>query len=98
MAKENHSLEARYHEVHEWILSGPGRDLQLQIDNGRAWKTGATSGKAMDALAEGSAVVPPYQATSFYGAPIPGYEDIEDEVGSTGSVANAEHYKEAHSG
>jgi hypothetical protein len=86
------SLDARYQQVHEQILSGPGRELQEAIDSGAAWKQGSTSKQAMDALAEGSAVVPAQQHKSYYGAPIPSYEDIDDEVGSTGSVANAEAY------
>jgi len=83
------SLDQRYQEVHGKILEGPGRELQELIDSGDAWDD--HNREAMDALAEGSAVLPPKQASSYYGAPIPSYKDVEP--GSTGSVGRAEKYQ-----
>lgn len=91
MSKENDqkiSLDARYHQVHQRILSGPGKDLQESIDSGAAWKSGAATKEAMAALSDGAAVFPPDQKKTGYGYPIPGYADVEP--GSTGSVDLAE--------
>lgn len=82
------ALEQRYHQVHDRILSGPGKELQQLIDSGEAWTS--HNKEAMAALAEGSAVLPPSRSESYHGAPIPNYDDVEE--GSTGSVGLAEKY------
>ena len=42
------------------------------------------------ALQAGAVVLPPHRVKDYYGVTVPSYRDVEDEVGSPGSVANAE--------
>ena len=93
MTTKERTLEERYETVHEAILAGPNAQLQEWVDTGTAWLLEGHVGRtAMAALTDGALVLPPYQETDFYGNTVPSYRDVEDEVGSPGSVANAEAY------
>jgi len=93
MTDTERTLAARWEIVHEGILAGPNATLQEMIDSGLAWSAEGHAGcTAMDALHAGAVVLPGTEHTSFYGTTIPSYQDIRDEVGAPGSVANAEHY------
>lgn len=87
------TLEERYEAVHQAILDGPNAELQEWIDSGTAWLLeGAVGRAAMDALRAGACVLPPERHRDYYGNTVPSYLDVQDEAGSTGSVANAEAY------
>lgn len=86
-------LEERHESVHAAILDGPNRELQEWIDSGTAWLLEGYVGRtASDALAAGACVLPGVRHRDYWGNTIPAYTDVYDEVGSPGSVANAEAY------
>ena len=90
---ETRTLSARHETVHEGILAGPNATLQEMIDSGLAWRLEGRVGRAaMNALKIGAVVLSAVEHTDAYGDPVPSYEDILDEIGAPGSVANAEHY------
>ena len=90
---ETRILSARHETVHEGILAGPNATLQEMIDSGLAWRLEGRVGRAaMNALKIGAVVLSAVEHTDAYGNPVPSYEDILDEIGAPGSVANAEHY------
>ena len=89
------ALNERYTVVHKAILAGPHREDQELIDSGEAWqREGQVGRRCMAALQSGAAVLPEDRYEDYYGTVVPSYTDVKDEVGSTGSVANAEAYKE----
>lgn len=89
------TLEERYESIHQAILDGPNRELQEWVDSGLAWHLeGFVGRQAMDALRDGALVLPPYRLKDFYGSTVPSCFDVADELGSPGSVANAEHCEE----
>jgi hypothetical protein len=86
-------LEARYKAVHAKILDGPDAELQLLIDDGTAWRLEESVGAtAMAALESGACVCAAEPGYDFYGSRVPAYWQVADELGSAGSVANAEGY------
>lgn len=86
-------LEDRYEAVHDAILAGPNAQLQQWVDSGTAWLLeGFVGRQAADALASGALVLSPQRQRDYWGGQIPAYTDVEDHVGSPGSVANAESY------
>jgi hypothetical protein len=88
------SLKERYESVHAAILDGPSAELQELIDSGLAWRLeGFTGRMAMAALTDGACVLPDTPQTDYYGGMVPSYDFVKDEVGSPGSVANAEAYE-----
>ncbi len=88
------TLQERYDAVHTAILAGPNRELQEWVDSGLAWHLEGFIGRsASDALAAGALVLSPQRTRDYWGTPIPAYTDLVDEVGSSGSVANAEAYE-----
>ena len=96
---ETRTLSARHETVHEGILAGPNATLQEMIDSGLAWRLEGHVGRAaMNALKIGAVVLPAVEHTDAYGNPVPSYEDILDEIGAPGSVANAEHYAQVATG
>lgn len=87
-------LEERYAAIHAEILAGPNAQLQEWVDSGTAWKLEGHVGRtAMDALRDGALVLPPQRENDYWGNTVPSYTDVSDEVGSPGSVANAEAYE-----
>lgn len=89
------TLEDRYTAIHEAILAGPNNEVQALIDSGMAWRLeGFVGRQAQAALEAGAAVLPPERENDYWGGTVPSYTDVADEVGSTGSVANAEAYEE----
>jgi hypothetical protein len=87
------TLADRYEAIHTAILAGPNAQLQLWVDSGVAWLLEGHVGRvAGDALAAGALVLGPNQTRDYWGSNIPAYTDVVDEVGSSGSVANAEAY------
>ena len=87
-------LAERYESVHAAIMDGPNAELQGMIDSGLAWRLeGFVGRQAMEALRAGACVLPPDVQQDFYGTPVPSYLIVSDEVGSPGSVANAEAYE-----
>jgi hypothetical protein len=87
------TLEQRYEAVHAAILAGPNAQLQRWVDSGAAWLLEGHVGRvAGDALAAGALVLSPERTRDYWGTAIPAYTDVLDEVGSSGSVANAEAY------
>jgi len=90
------TLKERYESVHDAILAGPNRELQEWIDSGTAWLLEGHVGRtAMAALQDGAAVLSPVRHQDYYGNQVPSYPDVVDQVGSAGSVANAEAYEES---
>jgi hypothetical protein len=90
------TLEDRYTAIHDAILAGPNAEIQELIDSGMAWKLeGFVGRQAMDSLRAGATVLPPEREKDYWGTPIPSHTDVADEVGSPGSVANAEAYEDA---
>jgi hypothetical protein len=86
-------LKARYEAVHKEIMAGPDADLQELVDSGQAWRAEGHIGRtAMAGLESGALVCAPEPGYDFYGSRIPAYWQVEDELGSAGSVANAEGY------
>lgn len=89
------TLEERYEVVHAAIMAGPNAELQDWIDTGTAWMLEGYVGRtAMAALDAGAAVLPPDRHRDYWGNTVPSYLDVQDEVGSPGSVANAESHHE----
>lgn len=94
----NPELAARYNDIHTWIMGGPNHELQQWIDDGTAWRLEGHVGRtAMDALRDGACVLPPESQLDYYGNRVPSYVMVADEVGSPGSVANAEAFQERES-
>lgn len=88
------TLKERYNEVHDWIMGGPNHELQSWVDSGTAWHLEGHVGRtAMNALRSGALVLPPERHKDYYGNVVPSYEDVDNEIGSPGSVANAEEYQ-----
>lgn len=88
------TLQERYEAVHAAILEGPNAELQEWIDSGTAWLLEGHVGRtAHDALTAGALVLPLHRHTDYWGNTVPAYTDVLDEVGSAGSVANAEAYE-----
>lgn len=88
------TLADRYEAIHTAILAGPYAQLQLWVDSGVAWHLEGSVGRAAsDALAEGALVLGPIRTRDYWGSNIPAYTDVLDEVGSSGSIANAEAYE-----
>lgn len=88
------TLESRYEAVHAAILAGPNAQLQEWVDSGTAWLLEGHVGRtASDALAAGALVLPASRHRDYWGSTVPAYTDLLDEVGSSGSVANAEFYE-----
>lgn len=84
-------LEERYEAVHVAILDGPNRELQEWIDSGTAWLLEGHVGRAaMAALTAGACVLPGDRHHDYWGNTVPSHKDVRDEIGSPGSVANAE--------
>lgn len=93
MTTTESSLQDRYEAVHAAILAGPNAQLQGWVDTGMAWQLEGHVGRtASDALAAGALVLPPEPHHDYYGNRVPSHIDVRDEVGSPGSVANAEAY------
>ena len=93
MTAPTRTLSARHETVHEGILAGPNAPRQARRASGLAWRLEGRVGRAaMNALKIGAVVLSAVEHTDAYGAPVPSYEDILDEIGAPGSVANAEHY------
>jgi hypothetical protein len=89
------TLQERYETIHASIMDGPNAELQAWIDTGTAWLLEGHVGRtAIDALKDGAAVLPPVRHHDFYGSTVPSYLDVDDEVGSPGSVANAERWSD----
>jgi hypothetical protein len=87
------SLQDRHAAVHEAIMKGPNAEMQKLIDTGDVWRfEGSVGRSAMEALEVGACVLPAEAHRDAYGSRVPSYLDLQDEVGSTGSVANAEGY------
>jgi hypothetical protein len=87
------SLQDRHAAVHAAIMEGPNAEMQRLIDTGDAWRfEGSVGRSAMEALEVGACVLPAEAHRDAYGSRVPSYLDLQDEVGSTGSVANAEGY------
>lgn len=87
------TLKERHEAVHAAIMDGPNAQLQEWIDSGTAWMLEGHVGRtAMAALRDGAAVLPPESHHDYYGNTVPSYLDVADEIGSPGSVANAEAY------
>jgi hypothetical protein len=87
------TLADRYEAIHTAILAGPNAQLQLWVDSGVAWHLEGSVGRAAsDALAAGALVLAPEARRDYWGTTVPAYTDVLDEVGSSGSVANAEAY------
>ena len=91
MITTERTLEERYESVHR---GDPGRPQRRGAEVGRqrpGWRLEGHVGRiAMAALQDGAVVLPPHRVKDFYGVTVPSYRDVEDEVGSPGSVANAE--------
>jgi hypothetical protein len=88
-------LKERYEDVHAAILDGPNAELQELIDSGLAWRLeGFTGRMAMAALTDGACVLPDEVHSDYWGSSVPSYKVVKDEVGSPGSVANAEAYRD----
>jgi hypothetical protein len=95
MSETKTDLQARYEAVHAAILAGPNAQLQEWVDSGLAWHLeGAVGRAASDALAAGALVLGPNPRRDYWGSGIPAYDQVTDEVGAIGSVANAEAYEE----
>lgn len=93
MTTTERTLTDRYEAVHAAILAGPNAQLQQWVDSGAAWQLEGFIGRqASDALAAGALVLSPHRTRDYWGSNIPAYTDVVDEVGSSGSVANAEAY------
>jgi len=90
------TIQARYDAVHTAIMAGPWAQLQEWVDSGLAWHLEGSVGRAAsDALGEGALVLPLTAHRDYWGGRIPAVQEVLDEVGSTGSLANAEFYLEA---
>ncbi len=93
MITTERTLEERYENVHRAILDGHNAEVQELVDSGLGWRLEGRVGRiVIAALRDGAVVLPPHQVKDFYGVTVPSYRDVEDEVGSPGSVANAEAY------
>jgi hypothetical protein len=91
MTTAERTLDERYESVHTAIMAGPFAEVQELVDSGLAWQMeGAIGRMAASALRDGKVVLPPKRHIDYYGTTVPSYLDVEDEVGSPGSVANAE--------
>jgi hypothetical protein len=89
------TLQERYESVHNAILAGPNAQLQEWVDSGTAWLLEGHVGRtAMAALTDGALVLPSSAHRDYYGNTVPSYLNVQDEIGSPGSVANAEAYDE----
>ena len=87
------TLDERYRAVHDAILAGPNRELQEWVDSGTVWLLEGHAGRtAMAAFEAGALVLGPEPCKDYWGNDVPSYRDVEDAVGSKGSVANAENY------
>jgi hypothetical protein len=74
-------------------MDGSNAQLQDWVDSGVAWHLeGGVGRAASDLLAAG--VLPLTAHRKYWGSRIPAAHEVRDEVGSTGSIANAEHYPE----
>jgi len=88
------SLQERYEAVHTAILAGPNSQLQEWVDSGTAWSLEGHVGRtASAALSDGALVLPSDRLKDYWGNTVPSYLDVKNEVGSPGSVANAEAYE-----
>lgn len=84
-------LQDRYDKVHARILEGPNAGLQDMIDSGAAWHLEGSIGRAaMEGMREGLLVLSQGERWDYWGNHVPSFWQVRDEVGSPGSVANAE--------
>ena len=90
---DTRTLSARHETVHEGI---PGRAERHPAGDVGLWAglaAGGPRGPRRDERTEDRVVaLSAVEHTDAYGNPVPSYEDILDEIGAPGSVANAEHY------
>ena len=81
----------RWENIHAIILEGPHAEIQRMLDSEECWHQGFGC-EARVAMKSGAAVLPNMRLRDTVGTVVPFFGDVVDEVGSSGSVANAEAY------
>ena len=80
----------RWEKIHDTILKGPHAELQRMFDSEECWHGEGFGHEVRAAMKSGAIVFPKVRLRDSIGTIVPFFGDVVDEVGSSGSVANAE--------